>query len=344
MIFCNISWAQKNCPEPISPNTLCEEENVVAEVNLSKLWGGNEDCVVYVPYKERICFSSPNGVFEIHGMELDEKNWENFDPTSPCGQLYLKYKNSIATQSTVDVDRFDVRLQHILSEAALEFSAKRAFAQNPGVYNCPSNFMSGKFYYGACAVSCMKWEEFPVSIENPRTIYYLRTTRIVCGENCCTATQTFCKNPDGTINKGKQKFSSSGICVTSTAVSGCGKKQGYFGKSNCVSACEFDFGMKIAAPQKDEIYSKDLSSQDKQIKVNVQNNNITHILSVGFVNSFNGTFTLFDVNGRVVYSHNTNVEQGDLMQIETDNFSAGIYLVSLQSTQNDIVTEKIYIK
>jgi hypothetical protein len=346
--FLNVGVAQIStgkCPPPAADG--CEDIDRAVEFNLASLWGGKEnDCFVRIPYKERICLSSKN-LFEVHSLLMDEKNWLNFDPASDCGKAYFKYKNSVATKSPSDIDKFDVKIQLLFSQAALRNSAGLNIEKN---ITCPGGALTGRFYFGACAVSCMRWEEKLVSgLENPNPVYVysLKTVRISCGANCCTSTQKFCREADNSITSTPPVFSSDGTCNKGTAVQGCNPKSGYFGKTNCISACDFDpTSLKMVSIDKDDIASIDMNSivGGNPIKVNVQNNSTTDILSIGFINSFKGSISLFDVNGRLVFNTSKEAENGDFIQIETNNFSAGIYLLSLQSEQNSIVTEKIFIK
>jgi hypothetical protein len=343
--FLNVGVAQ-TCPPP--PGAGCDEIDRSIEFNLASLWGGKEDdCLVRIPYTERTCLANQSG-FDIFGIKMDEKDWLNFDPTSDCGKAYFKYKNSIATQSTTDIDKFDIKMQLLFSEAALFNSANLHFIKNPKTFKCPSTFLTGKFFFGACAVSCMRWEEvLSGNPENPISLFHLKTTRIPCGANCCTSTQRFCEDTDGKVTSFPPVFASDGTCNKGAVVQGCQKKWGYFGKTNCISACDFDpAGLKAAVISQDDISSIDVNSKVgvSTIKVNIQNNSTTKIISVGFINSFKGSISLFDTSGKQIFATNTDAENGDYLQFETNNLSAGIYLLSLQNEQNSIVTEKILIK
>jgi hypothetical protein len=311
-------------------------------VNLADLWGGTEDCRVAVKYIERVCLDNLFG-FDVFGMELDEMKWEGFDPNSDCGKKYIAFKNSVASQSSQAVSKFDIKLQILLADAALENSARRAMAQNPDLYNCAGGggLITGKVFFGACAVACMKWIEIPPHGENDAYTYVLKTNRILCGSNCCTATQTFCRKTDGSITGSAITFNNDGSCVSTNMVSTCNPSQGHF-SSECISACDFNpLGMKISNSIKNDLVSIDIH---RGIKANIQNNAITKILSIGFISDFKGTISLFDVSGRLVYSQNTKVDAGANIQIETVNFDAGVYLLSLQSEQHGVVTEKLIFK
>ncbi len=345
--FLNVGNAQ-TCPPPSPPE--CEDLDRSAEFNLASLWGGTEtDCLVRIPYKERTCLSNIIG-FDVFGMEMDESKWLNFDPTSDCAKAYFKYKNSVATKTKADIDKFDIKMQLLFSEVALRNSAGIHLANNQGQFICPLNFLTGKFYFGTCAVSCMRWEEKIILKpgDDPTAttgVFFLKTTRIPCGANCCTSTQRFCREAlTNALISQPPTLSSDGSCNKSTPVKGCEQKWGYFGKSNCITACDFDpTSLKAAQLEQDDIASVDMVSQ-KGIKVNVQNNSTTKIISVAFINSFKGAISLFDVSGKQVFSTNTDADSGSYIQIETNNFSTGIYLLSLQSEQNTVVTEKILIK
>jgi hypothetical protein len=339
--FVNVGFGQQaDCPALVNG---CDEIERFAFFDIGTFIG-SPSCQVRFSYKERLCI---NGQIEVYGVETDPSKWQW--SSKACLDAYNNHVKSVATQGNTAINNFILKQEIALTDAGLRFSLRIFFDENPHLV-CPQSSIVGKSFYKTCSVSCMHWvEKLLVPIEGPATstAFFLEIKTIPCGTTCCTAEQRFCKNAATGLSEpiSPKTFTSNNIagCDKNTPVKGCEPKWGYFGKTSCIIACDFvPKGLANGKVEEDDIASIDIT--DNTIKASILNNSTTKTIVVNFMNDFTGIVTLYDINGRQIFNADVNTNNGGLFYIETGGFSQGMYLLNLQNSNNNIVTEKIIIK
>lgn len=243
-----------------------------------------------------------------------------------------------------------MRQEVLVANAALNFSALLFYSQNPN-FVCPFSFMVGRAYFKTCAVSCLKWKTIQVSNNPLHWITVIDIEKIPCGTVCCYSTQNFCYDAasSAVIPFGNATYATDNneTCDPNAQVDNCfGDYK--MGQSSCMTVCDLMPSAKIAnnGNTKGEFTSLNIDSRigNKPIKAKIINNVSFKNLSISFMSDFDGTVSLFDIGGKVVFNSAVNTERNSFLNFSTEQLSAGLYLLSIQDKNKNIVTEKIIVK